>query len=150
MTVFIDWQNASKDTFVNSEGRISFLITSAFFTWLAVYSIVKGLQHRNKAKYFPKHYKGDAHLLAFMEREGIKQGTIRLWWEPFYVILIGILFTLFINAAGGIPIIACGLSVWFYEVIGALFFPDAEQKLKEHNDWKKERDNEDFYEIPQQ
>jgi len=99
----------------------SFIWAGIFYLVLGFVILLKGSSDFKKAIGSKKPYKyaGDSALLGFLASE-MSQSKIQNFWEPIFVIAIGIFFTC-INLLWGIPVIYCGLSVWICNVLDRLF-----------------------------
>ena len=100
------------------DGGFSYLLTGILYVFFSGYAFIKA--QNAGGNNIPYNYQGDSVLLKYLP--GWNNSTAKWLAEPVAVILTGIIFSLFINIPGGIPIVISGLSMWAYAIMELFFF----------------------------
>ncbi len=115
---------------------LSYIVTGILFIILSPFLLYKGVkywQNPVRANVHPD-YEGESNLLSFLHKDySWSEGLIKYFAEPFYVLLLGVLYFIF-NPFGGIIIGTCAISVWLFPVLKSFFPPMENTRGKRKED----------------
>jgi len=110
----------AESDFMQANSLNSDIITSIFYTFLAIYILVKGFTQKAKPNDgFHTQYRGDSTLLSFLVKGGWSPAKVQNQAEPLLTLALGV-FLSAINLLWGLPLIFCAVSVWLHSVLESI------------------------------
>ena len=131
---FFLFEYADENTLFFGNSDIQF-VTGILYIALAVFVLIKGIMYGMKSKegVGSLSENGLNNTLTFLSggKSGWSQKQIQNIGEPVFILLLGIILC-FINILAGLPLVACALSVWLFQLFNYVFGPtDIHKRAKD-------------------